>query len=139
MENVTIITERFKVLFYMSDIGHSRVLSKSHLYSFSAPSGCVLAVGCPWTSFSLFMAISTVAKRCGRESPGCYANIQVKLFINMKGYCLAIHVQSKKLVAYYYCIFIPSDLPINEPVFRKVDQREKVSQLLLLSGRLFYR
>ena len=48
-------------------------------------------------------------------------------------------VQSKKLVAYCYCLFIPSDLPINEPVFRKVDQREKVSLLLLLSGRIFYR
>ena len=57
----------------------------------------------------------------------------------MKGYPLAIHVQSKKLVAYYYCLFIPSDLPINEPVFRKVDQREKVSLLLLLSGGIFYR
>ena len=45
-ENVTIITERFKVLFDMSDIGHSRVLSKSQLFSFSAPSGCVFAVDC---------------------------------------------------------------------------------------------
>ena len=30
----------------MSDIGHSRVLSKSQLFSFSAASGCVFAVGC---------------------------------------------------------------------------------------------
>ena len=45
-ENVTIITERFKVLFDMSDIGHSRVLSKSQLFTISAPSGCVFAVGC---------------------------------------------------------------------------------------------
>ena len=36
-ESVTIITERFKVLFDMSDIGHSRVLSKSQLFTFSAP------------------------------------------------------------------------------------------------------
>ena len=41
-----IITERFKVLFDMSDIGHSRVLSKSKLFSFSAPSSRVFAVGC---------------------------------------------------------------------------------------------
>ena len=45
-ENVTIITERFEVLFVMSDIRHSRVLSKSQLFTFSAPSGYVFAVGC---------------------------------------------------------------------------------------------
>ena len=79
---------------------------------------------CPWTSFSLFMTISTVAKRCKRDRPGkCkYTSLA---FQKHEGLSLAIHVQSKKLVAYYYCIFIPSDLPINEPVFRKVDQREK--------------
>ena len=92
---------------------------------------------CPWTSFSLFMAISTVTKMLGRESPGCNANIQIYLFKNMKGYPLAIHGQSKKLVAYYYCLFISSDLPINEAVFRKVDQREKFNLLLLLSERIF--
>ena len=59
-------------------------------------------------------------------------------FQKHEGLSLAIHVQSKKLVAYYYCIFIPFDLPLNEPVFRKVDQGEKVSLLLLLSGRIFY-
>ena len=53
----------------------------------------------PSTSFSLFMAISTVAKRCGRESPGCNANIQGKLLKYMKCYPQAIHVHSKKLVA----------------------------------------
>ena len=94
---------------------------------------------CPWTLFSLFMAISTVAKRYGRELPGCTTNIQVKLFKKIMGYSPAMPVQSKKLVAYYYCLFIPSDLPINEPVFRKVDQREKVSLLQLLSGRIFCR
>ena len=57
----------------------------------------------------------------------------------MNGYPLAIHVKSKKLVAYFYCLFIPSDLPINEPVFRKINQKEEVSLLLLLSGRMFYR
>ena len=40
-----IITEGFKVLFDMSDIGNSRVLSKFQLFSFSAPSGCVFAIG----------------------------------------------------------------------------------------------
>ena len=56
---------------------------------------------CPSTSISLFMAISTVAKRCGRELPGCNANIQVWLLKkNMKGYPRAILVQSKKLVAF---------------------------------------
>ena len=39
------ITETFKVLFDMSDIGHSRALPKSQLFSFSAPSGCVFTVG----------------------------------------------------------------------------------------------
>ena len=64
-ENVTIITERFKVLFDMSDMGHSRVLSKSQLF-FSAPSRCVFTVGChvllSSKSFSLSMAISTGCK-----------------------------------------------------------------------------
>ena len=41
-----IITERFKVLFDISDIGHSRVLSKSQLFSFSTPARCVFTVGC---------------------------------------------------------------------------------------------
>ena len=84
------------------------------------------------------MAIATVVKWCGRESSGCNANIQVKLFKNMKGYPLAIHVQSKQL-EYIIIAFFSSDLPINEPVFRTVDQREKFSLLLLLSGRIFYR
>ena len=54
---------------------------------------------CPSTSFSLFMAISSFAKRCGRESPGYNANIQVQLLKNMNGYPLA-NVQSKKPVAF---------------------------------------
>ena len=130
----------------MSDIGHSRVLSKSQLIYFSAPSRCVFTVGCHvLLSFNiLYLAClwrsPLVAKRCGRESPGCkYTSLALKK--NMKGYPLAIHVHSKKLVAfklfYSYCLFIRFDLPINEPVFRKVSQREKVSLLQRLSGRIF--
>ena len=52
---VTIITEKFKVLFDISDIRHSRGLSKSQLFSISAPSGCVFAVGChTLLSFDIF-------------------------------------------------------------------------------------
>ena len=61
-----IITERFKVLFDISDIGQSRGLSKSQLFSFLHVLGVFLLLGvihyCPWTSISLFMAISTVIR-----------------------------------------------------------------------------
>ena len=80
--NVTIITERFKVLFDISDIGHSRVLSKSQLFSFSAPSRCVSYCWLPCATVIQHPLVCLwrsplVAKRCGRESPGCNANILV--------------------------------------------------------------
>ena len=39
------LSPRDSVLFDMSDIGHSRALSKSQLFSFSAPSGVYLLLG----------------------------------------------------------------------------------------------
>ena len=89
----------------MSDIGHSRVLTKSQLFSFSAPSGCVFAVGCHTLLFFDILQLVYGELHCCKEvwlriaRVYCkYTSLAVKE--NIKGYPLAIHVQSKKLVAF---------------------------------------
>ena len=112
----------------MSDIGHSRVLSKSQLFSFSAPTGCVFTVGCHvLLSFDIYLVVYGDLP-CWKEVWGRLGEMQMYKFSflkrNVKGCPVAVHVQSKKheyfKLFYKYCLFIRFDLPINEPVFRNV-------------------
>ena len=74
------ITERIKVLFDMSDIGHSRVLSKSQLFSFSAPSGCVFAVGChTLLSFDIILLVYG-SPHCCKEVWGRVARVKIQIY-----------------------------------------------------------